>query len=289
MTGEHVRAIVCAALALAFACAAGPAGAKPNVQMADERAVVAAVTDLWQGWERGDRRQVERNLAAVYVDVDFDGVRREKPEVLGYVQPPPPEQAVAITTRDHKVLFLREGVAQATYNVEDCRGGADRRACFRFTASDTFLHERGGWKLAAGQQISRPAAAPDLAEQSRAEIAAVLREIAAAQIKNDVDGFTRLHVEDWRLTHGRGLVVDRTAFANDMRTFWKPSSIDYAEQSIRLGRDSAVVEGVVTFKWRDAKGKAREAVERHVDVFVREFGRWRRSASTLSCIRGACA
>lgn len=255
---------------------------------AGEQAIIASVNDFWQGWEVGDRDQVQRNLAAVYVDIDVDGVRRQTADVLAFVEPPPAEQSVAITARDHRVLFLSETAAQVDYSVEDCRGAAALRACFRFIASDTFVREAGEWKLAAGHQITRPASAPDLADGAKADVAAALLAIAGTQTANDPDAFARLHTEDWRLTHGPGLIVDRDGFTEDMRTFWKPTAIDYTEQTIRLSRDSAIVEGVVTFRWQTAGGAERQAVERHVDVLVRQYGRWRRSASSLSCISGDC-
>lgn len=288
MPRHPCRAGAIAVLISASAFASGMAAAQPNRLSTHERDIVTAVTSFWQGWERGDRAQVERTLAETYVDVDADGVRRGKAEVLRFVQPVPAEQAVSITTRGHTILFLGNGSAHVSYQVADCRGPAARRGCYRFVASDTFVRERGAWRLAAGHQITQPAAAADQEGIARTDVAAAQRAIADAQIASDPEAFTRLHTEDWRLTHGRGQIVDRSGFANDMRNFWKPKAIDYAEQSIRLGRDSAIVEGVVTFRWRDATGQGREAVERHVDVFVRQYGRWRRSASSLSCIRGDC-
>ena len=289
MSRRHLGKLVLAPLLAVFVFHTDEASATSTGRPADERAIVAAVTSFWQGWERGDRGQVQRNLAAAYVDVDADGVRREANEVLAFVETPRPEDSVAISTRNHKVLFLAASVAHVSYQVEDCRGAAARRACYRFVASDTFVRHSGTWKLAAGHQITSPAAAPDQAAVAKEEVSTALLAIAAAQLASDVDTFARLNTADWRLTHGRGQVVDRNIFANDMRIFWKPTAINYAEQAIRLGRDSAVVEGVVTFRWLNAQGQPREAVERHLDVFVRQYGRWRRSASALSCVSGDCA
>jgi uncharacterized protein (TIGR02246 family) len=274
-------------LTMTLACQACATASTPD-PIADEQAIIASVNDFWQGWEVGDRDQVQRNLAAAYVDIDVDGVRREAADVLAFVEPAEAEQSVAITVSDHRVVFLSGTAAQVNYRVEDCRGAAAVRACFRFIASDTFVREAGSWKLAAGHQITQPAGAPDQAEAAKADVAAAVLAIARAQTANDPDAFTRLHTEDWRLTYGPGLIVDRDGFAADMRAFWKPTAVDYSEQTIRLARDSAIVEGVVTFHWQTEEGAERQSIERHVDVFVRQYGRWRRSASTLSCISGDC-
>lgn len=252
-----------------------------------EAAIREVIDQIWSGWETGDRSLVEPNLSSDFIDTDFDGTRRERAEVLAFLgTPTSPPPRVVIETSDHRFRFHGQDAAVVTYRTTDCRAGANGDRCIRFVATDAFVFERGAWRLASGQQTLIPASGE--AEAAQAEVEAAEAAVDRAQIDNDPEGFGQLTTADWTFTTGDGAVVSRTQFQADMRAFWKPEAIDRTERVVRLMRDGAVVSGIVSYRWIGRDGVMTTATERYTDVYSRDFGRWRKTATHVSCISGAC-
>lgn len=253
-------------------------------------AVKQVIDRIWAGWETNDRAAVERQLASQFVDTDFSGVRRTKAEALAFLAPRRgPRAAISITRSNYRFQFHGEDTAVVSYRAQDCRTERNGPArCLRFAATDTLVLEGGRWRLAAGQQIMIPADADDEAEMSRREVLAVADAIDRAQLRIDSDALGQQLSDRWTLVHAKGLVVDKARYLNDVRAFWRPNKVSYGERTVSLRTDGAVVSGLVSWEWMGDDKKPMRATERFSDVCDRDFGRWQRSRSHVSCVTGAC-
>jgi ketosteroid isomerase-like protein len=253
-------------------------------------AITEVINQIWSGWETNDRAAVERNLASQFVDTDFTGVRRGKQEVLAFLAPSPgPRTPISITRSAYQFQFHGTDTAVVSYRAQDCRGEQNGRPrCFRFAATDTFVLEEGRWRLAAGLQLMLPADSGDEAEVSRREVIASADAIDRAQLRNEPDVLARLLADDWTLVHARGLVVSKEKFLADVRTDWRPTNVSYGERNVALSTDGAVVSGLITWEWTGKDGEQMRATERFSDMYNRDYGRWRRTRSHVSCVAGAC-
>lgn len=262
-------------------------GSGSAAQTADPRetAIRNVIDQIWSGWETGDRSLVEPNLAIDFIDTDFDGTRRQRSEVLAFLGTPT-AAGVVIETSDHRFRFLAEDAAVVTYRATDCRAVTNGERCIRFVATDAYVYEGGAWRLASGQQALIPASSET--EVASAEVEAAEAAVDRSQIDSDPEEFGALTTADWTFTTGDGAVVSRTQFQADMRAFWKPQAIDRTERTVQLLRDGAIVSGRVSYRWLGPDGAVTTATERYTDIYARDFGRWRKAATHVSCISGAC-
>lgn len=243
-----------------------------------KQSIFEAIRLNWEGWETGNRSTVEANLAEEYFDTDFSGVRRSKLQVLEFFsQPSNRDTKIEIRTRDHQILFLSKGAVTVSYQAQDCRTTGSNKRCFDFSNTDTLVQRKGRWLITASHQSMIPAVANK--ERARLEVLATQAALDQAQIVSDTDTFRSL------TTDGH---LSKEKFIQDMRDFWKPTRITRFEQSVQIVGETATVKGEVAYEWTNRAGVAKTAREDITDVFVRQFGVWRRAASDGKCLKGSC-
>ncbi len=115
--------------------------------------VKKAVETLWLAWETGDKASAESIYAEDFIDTDFQGVRRNKTEVLNFLKPLPQGQTSKIILSDWH--FIAQGnVFIVNYIGEDTRSQDGKViSVWKFRATDTLIKKYGHWILMAGQQI----------------------------------------------------------------------------------------------------------------------------------------
>ncbi|MBY0283593.1 MAG: nuclear transport factor 2 family protein [Sphingomonas sp.] len=121
-----------------------------------------------------------------------------------------------------------------------------------------------------------------------ADVLAVERAIAQAQVKNDIATIEASLAPGYTFTLPDGKIVTRDRFVADMRTWWRPLAVENSEQQVRVIGSVAIINGKALYRWQ-AKGKpVEEAREQYTDTYALSDGRWQRVASHSSCLSGRC-
>jgi hypothetical protein len=57
--------------------------------------------------------------------------------------------------------------------------------------------------------------------------------------------------DDYTFTVPEGHDISKKQFMLDMKTFWHPTAIIRTEQKVKAHKNTAVITGLSTYKWRD--------------------------------------
>ncbi len=117
-----------------------------------ENEVKNRVLTLWKAWETGNRTLAEPIYAKDFIDTDFEGTRRNKEEVLKFLNPIPSRESARIILSDWHFI-VKNNTVVVNYVGEDTRTRNGKSTAIRFSATDTFFKKYGHWLMVAGQQI----------------------------------------------------------------------------------------------------------------------------------------
>jgi ketosteroid isomerase-like protein len=252
---------------------------------APEPQIRTAIANLWKGWETNNRALVEPIYHPQFTDVDFDGVRRTRAEVLAFlpVAAPKPEAGAEAEIKVSNIELVRHGdTVIASYIADDTRRrNGNVVSSLQFRANDTFVKLNGQWKLLAGQQTLLRT--PDTAREAERAVLAAQTAFAKAALANDVEAAARTMHEDWIFTVPAGWSVNKQKFLTNMKDFWKPTMQRYETPRVTISGSTAIVSGRVFYEW-----KGGSAEEQFTDTYVNQYGKWLRIASHSSCMMGDC-
>jgi ketosteroid isomerase-like protein len=117
-----------------------------------ENEVKSAVSTLWKAWETGNKSLAEPIYANDFIDTDFEGIRRNKTQVLEFLKPLPNNVTVQISLSDWHFIVKNTTVI-VNYIGEDTRTKDGKVQKIKFRATDTYIKKYGHWQIIAGQQI----------------------------------------------------------------------------------------------------------------------------------------
>jgi ketosteroid isomerase-like protein len=252
---------------------------------AAETQIRNAIANLWKGWETNNRALVEPIYHPQFTDVDFDGARRTRAEVLAFLPAaaPKPEAGAETEIKVSNIELVRHGdTVIAAYIANDTRRrNGNVVSSLQFRANDTFVKLNGQWKLLAGQQTLLRT--PDAVREAERAVLAAQSAFAKAALTNDVEAAARTMHDDWIFTVPAGWSVNKQKFLADMKDFWKPTAQRYEAPRVTIFGSTAIVNGRVFYEW-----KGGSAEEQFTDTYVNQYGRWLRIASHSSCMNGDC-
>jgi ketosteroid isomerase-like protein len=261
--------------------------ARGNPQV--EAAIKSSIASLWKAWETEDRVLADSVYHSTFTDIDFAGERRSREAVLAFfpaVRPTPnANNRAEIKISDHAFTHTKDAVV-VSYLGEDSRYRDGKVvARWRFRANDTFVNEKGRWKLLAGQQAL--VGVPD----AKAEILAVQDRFARAVLAGDTEAAARTMHDKWVLTAPAGWQATKQKFLKDMASFWKPTVQRYEDVKVEVFGNTAIVTGKAFFEWKSGPtGKGGSAEEQYTEVYAYfNYGQWLRVAAHHSCVKGDCA
>lgn len=143
--------------------------------------------------------------------------------------------------------------------------------------------------ILTGLVMAAAALGPDIAPPPQVDaVLAAERQIAQAQVDNDVAAVDALLVDGYTFTLPDGAIVPKATFLANMREWWRPLVVENTKQEVRLLGQTAIISGEARYRWRSDGKPEEEARERYTDTYVLEGGRWRRAASHSSCLSGRC-
>jgi ketosteroid isomerase-like protein len=104
------------------------------------------------------------------------------------------------------------------------------------------------------------------------------KQLAKAIVDGDTTAVASLVADEYTFTVPEGSDISKKQFLLDMKKFWHPFSQIHSQQKVKVNGKTAVVSGLVEFKWGD-KNNFDQAAERYTDTYVLQKGKWRKYAS----------
>ncbi|MBX9784205.1 MAG: hypothetical protein K2X48_13025 [Chitinophagaceae bacterium] len=101
-----------------------------------------------------------------------------------------------------------------------------------------------------------------------AEILNTEKKIANAVIKTDTLIVSSLLSPQYTCTLPDGKMITKQRFIKDIAEWWRPVSIEHAEQKVFLYKETAIVPGKATYRWKNKDGVIEEAVEQYTDTYI---------------------
>lgn len=117
-----------------------------------ENEVKNTVMALWKAWETGNKSLAEPIYTKDFIDTDFEGTRRNKEQVLNFLNPLPSNETAKILLSDW-YFIVKNTTVVVNYVGEDIRTKDGKTIVTKFRATDTFIKSYGHWQIIAGQQI----------------------------------------------------------------------------------------------------------------------------------------
>jgi Domain of unknown function (DUF4440) len=117
-----------------------------------ENEVKNTVITLWKAWETGNKSLAEPIYSKDFIDTDFEGTRRNKEQVLNFLNPLPSNETAQILLSDW-YFVIKNTTVIVNYIGEDTRTKDGKISVIKFRATDTFIKRYGHWQIIAGQQI----------------------------------------------------------------------------------------------------------------------------------------
>jgi len=117
-----------------------------------EKEVKDRVLSLWKAWETGNRTLAEPIYAKDFIDTDFEGTKRNKEEVLKYLNPIPSGESALIALSDWHFI-VKNSTVVVNYVGQDTRTKNGKSTTTKFRATDTFIKRYGHWLIISGQQV----------------------------------------------------------------------------------------------------------------------------------------
>jgi hypothetical protein len=117
-----------------------------------------------------------------------------------------------------------------------------------------------------------------ISQNNEKQILEIEKQLAKAVMDVDTSTVASLLADEYAFTVPEGTNISKKQFLLDMKRFWHPFSQIHSQQKVKVNGKTAVVAGLVEFKWGD-KNNFDQAAERYTDTYVLQKGKWRKYAS----------
>lgn len=111
-------------------------------------------------------------------------------------------------------------------------------------------------------------------QTSEKQILETEKQLAKAIVDGDTTKAASLLADEYNFTVPEGSSISKNQFLVDMKKFWHPFSQIHSQQKVKVSGSTAVVTGLVEFKWGDPANSETQT-ERYTDTYVlqKEVGR----------------